>query len=388
MERYMRQAQTLRRPATMLDTVALVGLVVMLTFWFRVTWFFFAPQTLASFEALFGMMFSFGLAYALPAMLAALLPSTPAGMLLQRTRHRTWGFAALLGASLFMLWFSWLVMDGWLYQFPNIRGTSMHTPMVIVALILGVLLPTLAWVQVAPDRWLAEVMQAHEVKRLELLHEGQINTIKVQFARQALLLHKGLANLTAAETHELVGAQEAIHRAINTSLRDIARSMNVMTGFDTGVNLLPDPELTTLYDKLANGLERAQVRLKELPAPTGATVELPAPAPAVRHQDAETVDHGSYRECESPATATGRSGPQRERSTTGDAAAGAGYEASYTIAREQLGGAAWTRSDLERVLSIRKSKAGELIATWRAMGAVRDITDPAHHYAWTDTRGN
>lgn len=390
MERYLRQAQTLRRPSTMLDTVALIGLVVMLVFWFRVTWFFFEPPTVLSFEALFAVMLSGGLAYALPAMLAALLPSTPAGMLLQRTRARTWGFAALLGAAIFMLWFEWLVIDSWLYQFRNIQGTATHGPLVIVTLIIGVLLPTLAWVQVAPDRWLAEVMQAHEVKRLELLHDAQINAMKAQFARQALLLQKGLANLSAAEAAELVGTQEAIHRSINTALGDIARSMNVLTGVDTGVNILPDQQLTQLYDKLAADLERAQVRMKELPPAAVDAVALPAyeqpSAPTVRHQDAETVARAVAPPAPAVAPSVVRGGPQRTADAVAVSTAVDTDRGAYDAARRVLRGA-WTRGNLQEALSIEKTKASDLIREWKAAGLVSDITKPAYHYAWTDERG-
>jgi hypothetical protein len=78
MDRYYEAARQMRRPSTILDTVSLVGLATFMIFWLNVTWSLFAPATLLSVQALYCFMLSLGMTVALPALLSALLPSTPA----------------------------------------------------------------------------------------------------------------------------------------------------------------------------------------------------------------------------------------------------------------------------------------------------------------------
>lgn len=403
MERYYEAARQMRRPSTILDTVSLVGLTTFMIFWLNVTWSLFAPLTPLSVQALYCFMLSLGMTVALPALLSALLPSTPAGMMLQRARWRTWGFAATLGGALFLLWFAWQVFDAWLYQFPNITRANVHTSLTIASLIIGVVIPTLSWVQIAPDRWLAEVVQAHKVRQLELMFQAQLDAMKAQFARNALLIQRGMANLSAGEAEELVASQEAIHRAINRTLVEIAQSIDVVTGRSTGVNLLPGEDITVLYDNLAAGLERAQIRMREIPAiaaPAPADyVELapasdlsfvgntlaPAgdlldpPAPPVARPDAEMHDRAGAPVSAPALASTARHGPPRPASAP---ATGDEIDRAAKAARPHLPGA-WTRSKLEAVLSVEKTKALDLIRAWKARGYVYDITRPANHYAWT-----
>jgi hypothetical protein len=373
MTRYAAAARSMRRPSTILDTVSLVGLATFFVFWVSVTWVLFAPPTLLSLPALYAAMLSLGMTIALPAMLSALIPNTAAGMMLQRARWRTWGFAVTLGCSVFLLYFAAQVLDAWLLQFPMVAETDTHWSLIIVSLIVGVVIPTLSWVQVAPDRWLAEVLQAHEVQKLELYFDGQIAKIKIQFARQALLLQKGIANLTVKECDELVGFQEAINNAINRTLQDVANLMDVRTGRSTGVNLLPDNETTQLYDNLATGLLQAQIRTRppaELPSPVDNDVD----DPPVAQQYAETHAPANARE----RNDAGRGGPQRPANEAANAS-GKVWE-SWVAAQKTFGSSVWKRADLERALSIQKTKAIDLIRAWRAEGYVIDITDPKDHY--------
>ncbi|NNJ11935.1 hypothetical protein EKD04_016500 [Chloroflexales bacterium ZM16-3] len=78
-----------------------------------------------------------------------------------------------------------------------------------------------------------------------------------------------------------------------------------------------------------------------------------------------------------PAT-VGRDGPLRPTVAAGDE-----IDRAATAARAHLPGA-WTRSKLEAVLSVEKTKALDLIRVWKDRGYVYDITRPANHYAWTN----
>jgi hypothetical protein len=49
-------------------------------------------------------------------------------------------------------------------------------------------------------------------------------------------------------------------------------------------------------------------------------------------------------------------------------------------AHKALGATVWDRHLLEQTLSIRKSKALDLIKQWRDAGYIVDIHNPAYHY--------
>jgi len=112
-------------------------------------------------------------------------------------------------------------------------------------------------------------------------------------------------------------------------------------------------------------------------APRQPSVPATTAAPA-----APAVASGSPRQPAAAPPATGHSGPQRAlaAATAGDAAATAAH------ARQHLTGV-WNRADVERVCSVGRSKAGDLIRDWREAGLIVDVTNPAHHYGWADSSG-
>jgi hypothetical protein len=253
----------------------------------------------------------------------------------------------------------------------------------------------------------AEIHQAQQVKRLRAAQQANLMAARIQYARAMTLLKRGLANATAAERAELAGTLIAMQRAENEALTQIGDQMRIITGAESGVALLDD-DLSEVYHGLTHQLDRliapvaddhyVNVTPPRAPrataattAATAATVGLsnaprqPTPsqgtaAPAA--PAAPAVASGSPRQAAAAPPATGHSGPQRAlaAATAGDAAATAAH------ARQHLTGV-WNRADVERVCSVGRSKAGDLIRDWRAEGLIVDVTNPAHHYGWADSSG-
>src|SRR5689334_4836964 len=88
------------RPATVarnaLDTLAAVLLGGALAFWFVLYWKLLSPPTLLSLETIGVVVLALVYGLASPLLWSALVPTTPAGQLLQRTQWRTIGFAFII----------------------------------------------------------------------------------------------------------------------------------------------------------------------------------------------------------------------------------------------------------------------------------------------------
>jgi hypothetical protein len=396
-----RRAKRDATATSILDTAATVGLGVGTVFWNLIFWRFIAPTTWV--EMLLAVTFAAGYAIVLPMLLSLLAPSTPAGMALAETKHRTWGYAISVAATIFLCYHAFVVVRSWWASRPGMVETGQDLFLAIGTLIIFVVVPALSWVQTAPDRWVAEVVQAQQVKRLKAAQEANIMAARVQYARGLALLKRGLANATAAERAELAGTLIAMQRAENEAIGQIADQMRIITGVETGVPLLDDPHVEQQYHQLTTGLERLiapindvdYVDLPALQTPQPTAVDRrtdrahPEPtanaAPLVRstvaHQDAETAD----RERSDRERSAVRHGPPRSANAVpvSTAVDMAESREAYAAARGNLDGA-WSRRDLQRVLSVEKTKAVDLINSWRSLGLVRDISNPAYHYTWTE----
>lgn len=387
-----RPTQAARRAMTatsILDVGSWIGLFAGIIFWGNFFLLMLAPTTVLEVALALGL--AIGYSVVLPMLLSTLVPSTPAGMLLQQTKWRTFGFAATVGITGFLGYHALMILWAWWASRPTVEQTGQALPLAIGSLIIFVFVPALSWVQAAPDRWVAEVQAAMAVRRLKMAHEANIMAAKTQYIRALSLLRRGVANLTAAEQQEVAGTLIAFQRAENEAIGAIVDTLEVMTGVSTGVDLIDDEQLADAYAGITQKLgkliaaprEADYVELSPAAARTPPVTpyrsgvepwdgaELP---PA--QQDAETVDRDRDRD-RAPAV---RHGPPR----TTDASTAVDVESleAAVAARPELPGA-WSRADLERVMSIQKTKANDLIRVWRQAGLIYDITRPAHHYAWT-----
>ena len=372
---------------TVLDLGAWAGLMAGVVFWSNFFYVMIQPALLT--DWLQTLVMAVGYAIVLPMLLSTLVPSTPAGMLLQQTRARSWGFVATIGATLFLCWHALTVLQAYWASKPNAASTGQDMALAIGSLIIFVLVPALAWVQAAPDRWVAEVQSAMAVRRLKMAHEANIMAAKTQYLRTISLLRRGVANLSAQEHAELAGGLVMFQRAENEAIGTIVDTLEAMTGISTGVRILEDAELEQAYTGITRQLAGliAEPNVDDYVEPTPgraavverrpSAVEAYAPPPArstVAHQDDDPAVRGRPH----PSVVAVRSGPPRTAVDRDRAAV-----STAAVVRPELTGA-WARRQLEEAASCEKSKASELIRTWRELGLIDDINQPANHYAWTD----
>ncbi|WP_129676550.1 hypothetical protein [Candidatus Chloroploca sp. Khr17] len=379
-------AARLRRAPTatrILDLAAWLGLLAGLLWWMHFFWLMITPVMLT--ELVLVAAFAMAYAVVLPMLISMLFPGTPAGMLLAETRWRTFGHAIALGAAVFMVYHGFVAVWAWWQTRPVTVAAGQDLPLAMGTIIVFVVVPALSWVQMAPDQWVAEIVQAQQVKRLRAAQQANLMAARIQYARAMHLLKRGLANTTAAERAELAGTLIAMQRAENEAISQVADQMRLLTGIDTGTPLLDDDHLLDQYDRLTVAMEQlvtpvnaAYAEAPDAVAPPPAaplTVPLTAPEPAAPAAPSPPARHEPPRPASSPpASSPPASSPPASSPPASTATA-------LAVAQRELSGA-WSRAQLEAVLSVQKTKATALIRTWRTEGHLIELSDPAFHYAW------
>jgi hypothetical protein len=322
-------------------------------------------------------------ALVLPALLAMIAPSSPAGMLLQRYRRTTWGFVVLLGAAGFLGWYAYTVVSAfWAASLTNPEFATMQT---ITTLIFAVVVPALSFSWSSPMAWAAEVQQAHLVKKLELAHQADIAAAKVAYFRAVDLLRVGIANMTALERQEVAGILAAMQRSQNDTLEAIAGTFRTIAGAELAMPTMDDDQLVNRFNDLAKQLER---RVLDVTMPEDAPDHVAAHVPELamvstpfdptsivdsRAATRETFIEGDRAHVDSRL----QSSMPREHGSTQHVAASRHSTqsrdpevpprpAEYDAARERLGTVnVWTARQLADVLRTAESTARETIADWK-----------------------
>lgn len=354
LNRYGSRARRATVGTNVLDAAALLCLIASATFWLNLYWSLLAPPAF-SVSALIAV--SMGLVYAvvLPVLWSMLIPSTPAGMLLQSTKTRTWGFTFVVAASVYLTFHAWTVLSAWWSVQPNVQTTGQELWMAVACLIAFIGIPALAWVQATPEQWVEQIRQAHLVRKLKIQHAADIAILKTTLLRAQQKAAVGVANLMPAERQELVDTLRALFEGQNETIRAIAGTFRDVADVEVAFRVSDEDELAQTFDVVADELERAsQLVRTQADAPAlGAGGTLPASA-----------SDGSQRV---GAARVPTQGNAAQRSTTHDS--GIPYAVEYDAARTQLR-PTWSVKQLATTLSIEDSTARGILSEWMAAGLV------------------
>lgn len=229
---------------TILQTAADLGVALALIFWFMAFTVILLPRawpTDVMSGIVAGLMLLFIVALALcqavvvPALVATILPGTSAGMLLQEHQRRTLGFLVLIPSAVFLLYVSYYILMSWWAAQPAVVEAGLVTHLTLMSLIFFVVVPGWIWSSSSPAAWMAEVEQAHAVKRLRLAHEAELGAMKATFARAIGLMELGLDRLTVEQRQYVGQSINAIHRYRNEQLRQVGRHIGTLMGIDEGL---------------------------------------------------------------------------------------------------------------------------------------------------------
>jgi hypothetical protein len=307
MERRYRQLQRATVARSALDVIAIIFLLAGFAFWGVAFWQLLTPPALLSLLSIQAAVLAIAFSLAAPLLLSMLVPTTPAGQLLQKTQWATIGFYVILAAALFLVYQAEQLIELWLYAQPAIAEARYERRLAIVLVISFVVVPALAWVQLTPERWMAAVQQAHAVKKLEMQQRGELAIVKASLIRAEMLAARGWANLLPLEQEEAIGTLRGLLMASADSMRSVVKTLGL------------DAELSRSImgdDEIADQLAHVQQSIDVLP----------------------TI--ATHTESHQPAA------PNRVALTQGDAA----RNGDYTVAYERFGvEEAWTVRDLAGV---------------------------------------
>lgn len=359
----MEYGASFRRRATswnVLSWIAALFLTASLAFWFVLHWTSLVVPGAGVPQAVVAVVMTLVYALALPLLLSMLVPTTPAGMLLQKTQWRTVGFPVIIGSALFLGWHARNLIFLWFASQPVIgsAGAGQETAYTIACLIAFVVIPALAWVQATPEQWLAQIKQAHDVRKLELEQRGELAIIKARllWAEQRAAL--SYAKLLPAEQEEIIKTMRGLFMGIADTQRAIARTVGVSADVERAMGIHGDGDIADALDYVERELEKPAVMIEraidlreewrerrdEAYDAGSHTNAIPAPPP-----QAPTIEPP-------PRPAAPRRAPPR-------------FAAEYQAARGKLLGT-WSASRLAAALGKPERTARDRIAAWEETGLV------------------
>lgn len=299
-------------------------------------------------------------AFALPLLLSMLVPTTPAGQMLQKTQWKTIGFPVIIACAAFLAWHARTLMLSWFLVQPAVAGAGLQGAYTIAALIGFVVIPALAWVQVTPERWLAEIQQAHLVKKLDLEQRGELAIIKARLLWAEQKAAIGYAKLLPNEQQEVHDTLKGLLMGIADTQRSIARTLGIQGDLERSI--MGDQEIAdTLYyveqqlAKPAASIDRAVASFDK------------AQIDQLNRENASTV---RWLEGQPPVDQASQSLEPR-RASAAPRRAAPRYAAEYATANQAL----------TRFFTVRQ--VGELLGNAPERTA-RDVVDAWHAQGWIE----
>src|SRR4051794_28890265 len=201
----------------------------------------------------------------IPLFWSILVPTTPAGQLLQKTQWGTIGFWVILGAALYMTWYAHQWISLWWFNQSIIRENNLDGPVTIFCLIGFILVPSLAWTVVTPERWLLQIHQAREVRKIERMMQLEDLSYKAMIARTRAILNAELAGSAVSRIPELAGLLMASEKLTHQALYQVAQGYSAMYNAELRLGLESEPDLEERYRSTVNYLVQAHDEIPELP---------------------------------------------------------------------------------------------------------------------------
>lgn len=218
---------------SLLAVLAFVAMVGSAVYWWGVQSQFTNNQFIAiSFTAI--------LVLAPPSLTSFLIPWSPGGMLLQKINARTWGYAVIIAASLYLLYYSFEIQYSWWASQPTVASTGLVLQQVIIGIIGFIIIPALLWTPVTSEELVEQVRQAHLVRRYELQTQADIAILRATLLRAQEKALIGFANLTVNEKEELASVMRGLVKGIDGTLRDIGDSVKTVSGATVPFQSLDD----------------------------------------------------------------------------------------------------------------------------------------------------
>jgi hypothetical protein len=350
-ERRLQQLKRATVARSALDVIALIFLGCSFCFWLVAFVQLLAPPALVHLLTLQAIVLALVYALAAPLLLSALVPTTPAGQLLQKTQWRTFGFTAIVAAAIFLTYQGERMIETWLVSQPGVAESGMAGTLAISLSIAFVLIPALAWTQLTPERWLAQIEQAHQVRKLELQQSGEIAIIKARLLWAEQKAAMSYANLLPAEQQEVLGTLRGLFMGIADTQRGIARTLGITAELERAYPTLDDATIADGMAHIAGVLARPAEQI------AGAL--------------------GAEPDGEAPPNGAGDTAPQRPAAPR---SAPQRYAVEYRTAYHALRATNWPVRRLAEVLSMQERTARDRLNVWLEDGRAAASETKGHYY--------
>ena len=359
---------------SVLGWVALACLLINGAFWGALMLDLLAPRSLFSAQTLQAALGIVAFALVLPLFWSMLLPSSPAGRLLQKQTWRLPGQLAVTFAAVFLTWIAGSWLRSWWSAQPNVADAGQDLFLTITSLIAGILVPALSWCVMTPEQWIAQIEQARHVRRLEHAMQMEEAAMKAAYAYAVSLLNADLCNLSIGQRRELAGILGAFARTQQQALASIAASWKDMYGVEAKLATVPDQELLASYEKVA-GLLAGGADIMKSSADYADEVHSRTAANGERRMvnDERRIAPESQTNA-NVVEVTNESANSRIRANSHECANEPANDADVLdLARRELGTTGWKRQRLITVTGVGATKASALIKTWAMRGLIINI---------------
>lgn len=220
---------------TLLGFLAFVAMIGSAVYWWGV-------QSQLTSNLVVAGAFTAILVLAPPSLTSFLIPWSPGGMLLQKITAKTWGYGVIIGASLFLIYYSFEIQYSWWAAQPAVADTGLILQQVLIGIIGFIIIPALLWAPVTTDELVEQVRQAHLVKRYELQTQADIAILRSTLLRAQEKALVGFANLTVQERSELAAVMQGLVTGINRTLEEMGQSVKTVSGATIPFESLDDNE--------------------------------------------------------------------------------------------------------------------------------------------------
>jgi hypothetical protein len=235
---------------TVLAFIALVAMCCSAIYWWGV------QSELTSNDAM-AFAFTAILVLAPPVLVSFLIPWSPGGMLLQKINAKTWGYGVVILCAIFLIYYSFEIQYSWWAAQPIVADTDLILQQVLVGIIGFIVIPALLWTPVTSEELVEQVRQAHLVKRYELQAQADIAILRNTMLRAQEKALIGFAQLTVDERQELAGVMQGLVQGIDTTLKDIGKSVKTVSNATIPFDSLESNDdirgyLDYIYDSLTD----------------------------------------------------------------------------------------------------------------------------------------
>jgi hypothetical protein len=218
---------------SVLGLLAIVAMVGSAVYWWGV-------QSELTTNTMMALAFTAILVLAPPVLTSFLIPWSPGGMLLQKINAKTWGYAVIILAALYLLYYSFEIQYSWWATQQVVVDTGLVLQQVLIGIIGFIIIPALLWTPVTSEELVEQVKQAHLVKRYELQTQADIAILRETLMRAQEKALKGFAHLTIEERSELSDAMRGLVIGIDKTLKDIGQSVKTVSGATVPFDSLED----------------------------------------------------------------------------------------------------------------------------------------------------